>query len=95
MLNQILIIVAIAAFLLYLFSRIKAIRLKDSLEKKILESRAQLALGATLIAISVILLLLSNFTAIQIVIGGIFLLFGIANTTHGARAHKHYTAQLD
>ncbi|MFS0787493.1 YtpI family protein [Shouchella sp. 1P09AA] len=94
MINQILVIIAIVAFLLYLFSRIKAFRLNDSLEKKILESRAQLALGSVLFAISIILLFLSDFTAIQLIVGGIFLLVGGINVYHGIRAHKHYTAQL-
>lgn len=51
--GRILIIIAIAAFMFYVITRVRAFRLQDSLEKRILESRARLALGATMTALGV------------------------------------------
>ncbi|GAF14960.1 hypothetical protein JCM19046_350 [Bacillus sp. JCM 19046] len=93
--DRIMVILAIGTFLFYLMSRIRSLRLADSLEKRILESRSRIALGVTLIALSVNILFLSSFTAVQIIVGTIFILFGGANAIYGFKAHKHYTAQLD
>lgn len=93
--GRILIIIAIAAFMFYVITRVRAFRLQDSLEKRILESRARLALGATMSALGVNLAFFSFYTAIQLIVGAVFLIFGLANAIYGFRAHKHYAAQLD
>ncbi|WP_078391932.1 YtpI family protein [Shouchella patagoniensis] len=93
--DRLFIIVAIAAFLLYIVTRIRAFRMQDSLEKRILESRAKTALGTVLVMLSINMLFFSMYTALEIIIGVVFFVFGAANAVHGFKAHKHYTAQLD
>ncbi|WP_059103809.1 YtpI family protein [Shouchella shacheensis] len=92
--GRLLIIIAVIAVVFYVYHRVRAWRLPDSLEKKINDSRARFAIGIFLLAFSVNLLFVMQETAVQIIVGVVFLIFGIANAHFGFKSHKHYVAQL-
>ncbi len=68
-------------------------RSQESLLKRIYQTKSSLSLGFFLTAFGVNLLTF-NRSVIDLVVGAIFAILGIANIVYGYRASRHYVAQL-
>ncbi|MFB5663593.1 YtpI family protein [Alteribacillus sp. HJP-4] len=86
---QIFTIIVVIAAAMYVFYKIKAFRTKAPVEKKWVQTKANISLGLFLTGFGANLLFTNTMT-IDIVIGTIFAVLGIANILLGLRAYKLY-----
>ncbi|MBU8905170.1 YtpI family protein [Desertibacillus haloalkaliphilus] len=77
----------------FFFYKIKHWRSKAPVEKRWLQTKANMALGSFLVAFGLNLLVYTRGT-IDIVIGSIFTLLGLANVILGYKAYRHYLPQV-
>jgi steroid 5-alpha reductase family enzyme len=68
-------------------------RSKESLLKRIYQTKSSLSLGFFLTAFGANLLIY-NRSVVDLVVGAIFAILGVANIVYGYRASRHYVAQL-
>ncbi|SDH32691.1 YtpI-like protein [Alteribacillus persepolensis] len=85
----IFIIILVIGLALYVFYKIKSVRTKAPIEKKWIQTKANMSLGAFLAAFGANLLYTSRGTVDNIV-GIVFLIVGFANIFLGYRAYKLY-----
>ncbi|PIB39903.1 hypothetical protein AOA57_29695, partial [Pseudomonas sp. 2588-5] len=74
----------------YLFYKIKYFRTKMPIEKRWIQMKGNIALGIFLVAFALNLLIMNRST-VDLVIGGLFLVLGVANVILGYRAYRYYT----
>ncbi|WP_078555479.1 YtpI family protein [Bacillus alkalicellulosilyticus] len=82
-----ILIIIFAVFFLYF--KVKVWKTKAPLEKKWLQTKANMSLGAFLVAYGLNSLYFPRST-LEIVVGIVFVLLGAANIFFGYKAYKHY-----
>lgn len=91
--TEIFVILIIVSISFYVYFKIKQWRAKSELEAKWQQTRGNMALGAFLIFFGLDLLFFPRST-IEIIVGIVFSLLGLANLYFGYQAYKHYLPQL-
>ncbi|GAE28101.1 hypothetical protein JCM9140_4295 [Halalkalibacter wakoensis JCM 9140] len=91
--DKLLTIIIIISAVFFLYNKIRMWRSQESLLKRIYQTKSSLSLGFFLTAFGVNLLTF-NRSVIDLVVGAIFAILGIANIVYGYRASRHYVAQL-
>ncbi|KHF37756.1 hypothetical protein LQ50_25555 [Halalkalibacter okhensis] len=86
-------IIVIISAVFFLYNKIKMWRSKESLLKRIYQTKSSLSLGFFLAAFGANLLIF-NRSVIDLVVGALFAVLGVANIIYGYRASRHYVAQL-
>ncbi|WZX99331.1 YtpI family protein [Bacillus sp. FSL W7-1360] len=92
---RLLIIFVIGSCLFYVIGRVRSLCMTDSLQKRIVEVRARLALGAALLFLGINFLFFASYGKTELFVGAVFLLIGSIHTIYHFKAHKHYMKQLD
>ncbi|MDT8859405.1 YtpI family protein [Alkalihalobacillus sp. MEB130] len=91
--DKLLTIIIIISAVFFLYNKIRMWRSSESLLKRIYQTKSSLALGFFLTAFGANLLIF-NRSMIDIVVGVLFAILGVANIIYGYRASRHYVAQL-
>lgn len=92
--GKIFIIIVVLAAVFYLYNKVRTWRTPDSLIKRIYETKTTLSLAVFLTAFGANLLS-SPRTAIDWIVGIVFVVIGLINGIHGYKAYRHYTPQLE
>nr|WP_285890467.1 YtpI family protein [Halalkalibacter oceani] len=92
--DKIFTIIIIFSAVFFIYNKIKTWRTPPSLLNRLYQTKATLSLGFFLTAFGANLLFTPRGT-IDIVVGAVFALLGIANIVFGYRAYRHYIPQLD
>ncbi|MFB4163014.1 YtpI family protein [Alteribacillus sp. JSM 102045] len=87
--TQTFIIILVVGLAMYAFYKIKSIRTKAPAEKRWIQTKANISLGAFMAGFGGNLLYTSRGT-VDTVIGSVFLVLGTANIILGYRAYKIY-----
>jgi hypothetical protein len=91
---KLLTIIIIISAVFFMYNKVQFWRAKESLLKRIYQTKSTLALGFFLTAFGANLLI-SPRSTVDIIVGAIFAVLGAANVIFGYRASRHYIAQLD
>ncbi|WP_332629059.1 YtpI family protein [Halalkalibacter flavus] len=91
--DKLLTIIIIISAVFFLYNKIRMWRSKESLLKRIYQTKSSLSLGFFLTAFGANLLIY-NRSVVDLVVGAIFAILGVANIVYGYRASRHYVAQL-
>ncbi|MCL7747788.1 YtpI family protein [Halalkalibacter alkaliphilus] len=91
--DKLLTIIIIISAVFFLYNKIRMWRSKESLLKRIYQTKSSLSLGFFLTAFGANLLIY-NRSVVDLVVGALFAILGVANIVYGYRASRHYVAQL-
>ncbi len=91
--SQIFTILIVISVGFFIYFKIKQWRAKSTLESKWQQTRGNMALGVFLVAFGLNSLYFPRST-VEIIVGIVFALLGIANIYYGYQAYKHYLPQL-
>lgn len=91
--SQFFTILIVMAGAFFIYFKIKQWRAKSTLESKWQQTRGNMALGVFLVSFGFNSLYFPRST-VEIIVGIVFALLGIANIYFGYQAYKHYTPQL-
>ncbi|WP_209122087.1 YtpI family protein [Alkalihalobacillus sp. BA299] len=91
--TQSFIILIVISLAFFIYFKIKFWRTTATIEKKWQQTRANIALGSFLIFFGLNLLVFPRST-VDIIIGIIFVLLGLANAYFGFQNYKHYLPQV-
>jgi multisubunit Na+/H+ antiporter MnhG subunit len=92
--DKLLTIIIVISAVFFIYNKIRLWRAKESLLKRIYQTKSSLSLGSFLIAFGANLLIYQR-SMVDVVVGTIFAILGIANALYGYRASRHYIAQLN
>ncbi|GAE34127.1 YtpI family protein [Halalkalibacter akibai] len=92
--DKLLTIIIVVSAVFFLYNKIKSWKVTESLLKRIYQTKSTYALGFFLTAFGANLLIFPRST-IDMIVGAVFSILGIANVIFGYRASRHYIAQLD
>ncbi|WP_088103813.1 YtpI family protein [Halalkalibacter urbisdiaboli] len=92
--DKIFTIIIVFSAVFFIYNKVKTWRSDESLIKRLYQTKAGLSLGFLLTAFAANLLVMPR-GKVDIIIGIIFIIFGIANVVFNFRAYKHYANQFD
>ncbi|PSL44086.1 YtpI-like protein [Salsuginibacillus halophilus] len=87
--NGIFIVGVVVGLVMYIFYKVKAFRTKLPAQKRWLQTKANIALGAFIASFG-INLFFGIRGWVDVAVGTIFVLLGLFNIIYGTRAYKHY-----
>ncbi|MFC0473264.1 YtpI family protein [Halalkalibacter kiskunsagensis] len=92
--DKLLTIIIVISAVFFIYNKIRSWRANESLLKRIYQTKSSLTLGFFLTAFGANLLIYQR-SMIDIVVGTVFTILGIANIFYGFKASRHYIAQLN
>lgn len=91
--REFFIILIILSLAFFIYFKIKQWRASSEIEAKWQQTRGNIALGTFLISFGLNSLIFPR-SAVEIIVGIVFFLLGLANVYFGSQKYKYYTQQL-
>ncbi|ADC48753.1 hypothetical protein BpOF4_03435 [Alkalihalophilus pseudofirmus OF4] len=92
--DKVMTIIIVFSAVFFIYNKVKTWKTPEGLLKRIYQTKANISIGFFLVAISINLLIAPRST-VDVVVGIVFLILGIANVVLGYKAYRHYIPQLD